>query len=382
MNGCMIPCPVCGTLLDAPPEAANCAVRCGRCKSRFTLPAKMAVTSDAIASWLYQDRDNDEVVAASSPASAEPPSPPPDPREESMMFLVDTERSEMPPLRLVRVGADGALLEFPAGRLGDESFRRAMPRMCVRCEGRSELDAHVIIYTPQLKDSMSLEAEHHAGKLCLSSEEARGLTDSQVLEHIGRVPNVPHPADLPMLYWLCEDCAGVGTISGQINVNRDTGQGWCRLRILNLPVAEKLVVNTGAEGTAEHAELQMRIRARWANPWQELSQSVRNRLEGWFEPQANEKFIAYIPDRDRTHNEDGMYGLVVSNQRFICHCQYRHHESPVDFPLHLQWSRKGAKPHLRIRTPRWEMKKFSADREGVEQFKRALRRGGFHTRWY
>ncbi len=378
MNGCLIACPVCGTLLDAPPEAANCAVRCGRCKSRFKLPAKMAVNSDAIAGWLYKDPDNEE---SAQPASAGT-SPPPDPREESMMFLVDTESDQPPAMRLVRVGAEGALLEFPASRLLDTPFRGSMPRLCVRCETRTDLSAHVVIFSPQLKDSMSVEAEHSAGELAISAEEARGKTNDELLAKMAKVPNVPEPANEPMLYWLCPDCPGVGTISGQANINRTTGKGKCRLRILNLRVAEKFLVNTGAEGTAEHAEIQMRIRSRWNNPWSDLPPATRNRIVGWFEKNPNEKFIAYVPDRDRTHTEDGMYGLLVSNQRFICHCQYRHHESPADYPLHLQWTRKGAKPHLRIRTPDWEVKKFSADREGVETLKRALRRGGFHVRWY
>lgn len=299
-----------------------------------------------------------------------------------MMFLVDTERPEVAAMRLVRVGAEGALLEFPASRLLDVGFRGALPRMCVRCETRTDVSAHVVIFSPQLKDSMSVEAEHDAGRLTIDAEEIRGKTNEQLLMQMGKVPNVPAPANEPMLYWLCPDCPGVGTISGQANINRTTGEGRCRLRILNLRVAEKFLVNTGAEGTAEHAELQMRIRARWNNPWADLPSSVRNRIAGWFEKHQNEKFIAYVPDRDRTHTEDGMYGLLVSNQRFICHCQYRHHESPVDLPLHLQWTRKGAKPHLRIRTPGWEVKKFSADREGVETLKRGLRRGGFHSRWY
>ena len=373
MNGRLVACPACGTLLDAPPEAANCAVRCGACKTRFKLPAKVAVTGDAIASWLWQDPDHDHKPHEALPR---------DPSNESMVFLADPEAEQTARVRLVRVGSEGALFEFDAPRLLEVPFRTAMPRMCVRCEGRADLIAHPIIYAPHLADSLSLEAEHAAGGLRLRLDDVRGLDSRDMLARLGHVPNVPHPADLAMPYWLCDGCSGIGMISGQANINTGDGSGLCRLRIANLAVAEQFLVALGQGDSVEHAELQLRIDARNRNPWAAIDAAVRNRLEQWYEPGPKETFLAYVPDRDRGISEDGVYGILVTDRRLIYHCQYRHHESPVDMPLHLQWIKRTSKLRLTMRTPRWEISHFALDREGLENLRKALRRAGFPARWY
>ncbi len=373
MNGRLVACPACGTLLDAPPEAADCVVRCGHCKKRFRLPKKLVATGEAIASWLWVDRDHEAGTKRAEPSY--------DPREESLMFLADLHHEDpSTAIRLVRLGSEGALFEFPAVRLKDPAFRTALPRMCVRCSARTDLVAHPIIFAAELSDSLSLEAEYAAGALRMDWGQVRQLTDTQVLERIGRIPNVPAPADLPMIYWLCDLCSGAGMISGQCNITNEVG--WCRLRIQNLDVAERFLIAIGRGDSVEHAEIRLRIDALNKHPWDSLSDSVRHRIEQWYQPEPGEQFVAYVPDRDRSTTEDGVFGLIVTNRRLIYHCKYRHHESPIDLPIHLQWSQRAGKLRLHMRTPRWESPRFCLDRQGLDTLRKALRRAGFSARWY
>ncbi|MFP4354470.1 MAG: hypothetical protein ACLFUJ_05040 [Phycisphaerae bacterium] len=379
MNGRLVACPACGTLLDAPPEAADCIVRCGNCKKRFRLPKKLAATGDAIASWLWTDRNVEEDEEPAQPVSSGKY----DPKEESMMFLADLhEQDPAGAIRLVRLGSEGALFEYSAHRMEDEVFRSAMPRLCVRCSSRVDLVAHPIIFAQEMDDSVSLAAEYAAGALKMDWADVRKLTGPQVLAKLGSIPNLPHPASLPMPFWICDICSGVGLVSGQCNIDPSHGSGWFRLRIANLEVAEKFLINLGKENSVEHAEIRLRIDSLDKHPWMSLSASVQHRIEQWYQPKGQEQFLAYVPDRDRSTTEDGVYGIIVTDQRMIFHCKYRHYESPRDLPIHLEWSTRRGRMVLHMRSPGWESPRFYIDRQGLALLRKALQRGQFAARWY
>ena len=261
-------------------------------------------------------------------------------------------------------------------------FRCAMPRRCVRCGARAHLDAHVIIYAPRLSDSFSLEAEHATGRLAVSGHNLHDLPSEQLLSRLPEVPNVPAPGNLPMPYWLCDMCTGAGMISGQIQVNSATGKGACRLLIHNPRRAEEFLIAVGGKSTHDHTELSQRITATAENPWDSLPEVVQHRLAGWYKPEQNEDFVAYIPDRDHSRTEDGMAGIVVSNCRLIYHTQLRHREAKLGEQLKLQLAMSASRGRLRIRSPHWEIKHFTVDREGTAQLRRALTTARFNAVWY
>ncbi|MFP4104962.1 MAG: hypothetical protein ACLFVU_02635, partial [Phycisphaerae bacterium] len=198
------------------------------------------------------------------------------------------------PIRLVRLSAGGALLEFPASRLTDKDFRCAIPRECIRCRARSHLLAYPVIYRPELKQGVSLSAEHSTGSLRLQNHEVSGLSCGELLRRLPRVPNVPPPGDLPMPYYVCDMCTASKQILGQIQVNSSTGHGWCRLLIRNLRIAEKFLVNVGAEDTGDHEQIKQRLSAMEESPWNSVPQGVQNRLQQWYQPHPGEKFVAYV----------------------------------------------------------------------------------------
>ena len=122
-----------------------------------------------------------------------------------------------------------------------------------------------------------MEAERSAGTLVLSNDEVRGLSDQEILDRLPRVPNVPPPGDLPMPYWVCDMCSGSGTVSGQIQVNRTTGTGLCRLFIRNPRRAMEFAQVAGGENTEGYGELKDRVEQTVVNPWDSLPEVVQHR---------------------------------------------------------------------------------------------------------
>jgi hypothetical protein len=349
-------------------------VRCGSCRFRFRLPKRIAVTDDAIADWLGEGR------------KGEPPHAPEKPPSREEQTAASQSTAVLPavsdPIRMVKSDASGALFEFPSNRLLDPQFRCSLPRRCLRCGTAAHLSAHVVIYATHLVDGLDQEGKRLAGSLVLRGEDVRSLSNEELCKRLPRVPEAPPPADLPMPYWLCDMCTERDLISGQIRLDSNTGVGLCRLWIGNLHVAEAFLVATGGKGSASHVELQQRIAATTENPWGFLSPAVQNRLQQWFKPQGGEHFLAYVPDRDLTRAEDGMAGIVVSNKRLLCHNAMRHREAAVVESLEIEDTTVEDRHHLRIKSPAWEIRKVTVDREGLVVLKAALTKGMFRVTWH
>ncbi|MCE5279570.1 MAG: hypothetical protein ABFD92_11445 [Planctomycetaceae bacterium] len=365
-------CPHCGTILNVPPEYSGQNARCGNCRQRFQLPV-IEAPEDIIVDWLSDEDEEDDASAPAPPVhrpiDLDQPSP------------AATHAISNGPLRLVQFERTSALFEFPADRLLDESFRCTMPRRCLQCSTGHHLDAHVIIFAPQLTTSISLEAERSAGEMVLRSHDVKDVSTKDVLARLPRVPNVPRPADNAMPYWLCDMCGSSGIISAQIQVNSDTAQGWCRLQIGNLRRAEEFMVAAGGGGSPEHAKLHEFIEHTSESRWALVPLTVQNRIQQWFECQDGEEFIGYVPDRDLQRTEDGMSGILISNRRLVYHTPYRHREAMQSYRLEFQLSIINNRTNLEIKSPEWQLKHFTTDRQGLTRFRRSLTLGKFKVIW-
>jgi hypothetical protein len=249
------------------------------------------------------------------------------------------------------------------------------------CDVRAHLRAHVVIFSPQLVDSISMEAERSAGALVLSNEEVRGLSGQELLARLPRVPNVPPPGDLPMPYWVCDMCSGSGSVSGQIQVNQSTGKGLCRLFIQNPRRAMDFALAAGGESTEGYRQLKERVDQTAENPWDSLPEVVQHRLQQWFVPERGEVFIAYAPDRDHVRTEDGMAGVLLSTTRMIYHTPRRHRVCSAHEPMEFQHASGAGKGSITIKTPSWAINHMSIDRDGITHLRRGLLVGKFRAVW-
>ena len=379
MLGRQVQCPACGTILSVPPGYANCFVRCGLCHERFRLPEHVALSDQIVADWLRDERDreeHDEDVAADAIDASKQAL-----REASASGKTQVLPAMAAQIRLRRLDSRGAVFEFPAARLLEVDFRCAMPRRCLRCGTRQRLVAHMIIYAPSLVDSFSLEAEHAAGQLSISQEALGDVSGSVLLEKLPQVPNVPPPGNLPMPYWLCDGCNGSGLISGQIHVNPASGKGRCRLFIQNLGLAEEFFMAAGGTEGEALEEIRRRAQASAANPWDSLPETVQRRLHGWYQAARGERFLAYVPDRDRARSEDGLYGIIVSSERLIFHTKLNHHQAARRDPLELSLAISPERTRLRIKCATWDVQHFTVDRDGLAHLRRAVADGQFEATW-
>ncbi|MFW5690254.1 MAG: hypothetical protein ACOCVI_02270 [Planctomycetota bacterium] len=387
-------CPSCQTKLVIPPGCSDCHVRCGQCRCRFRLPKIVPVTDDRIASWLWDEQPGEDYAESADGDEAGYQS-----AEESLEEQLDRAVRETPSsgdtmvvpaisqhegdvgMRIVKFSSREAVLEFPARRLEDPRFRCAMPRQCLRCGQRNHLRAHVIIFTPELRDSFSIEEEHQAGGMVLSNTEVRGLTGEQILSRLPKVPNIPPPGNLPMPYWVCDMCTAVGMIGGQINVNPETRKGTCRLRIRSLRAAEQFMVAAGAGESEDHDAIKAKLDAQEENPWDDLPETVQHRVKQWYKPHDSERFVAYVADRDRARTEDGMAGILITTDRLIYHQAYRHDESSIHEAAELTLAMAGPKGDLSLRTPGWQVKRMRVDRDGVKTLRRGLFKSSAKAHW-
>ncbi len=385
----LIACPSCGTRLNLPVELADCVVRCGKCQARFRLPPRSTVSDDAVASWLDSPagEDDSEASPPSHPAAQATQAahqggtavhqmdPPHSGSTQELLAIGDHA------VRMAQVDKHGVTFEFQAQRLQDAAFRAALPRRCLQCSARKHLRGHVVIFSPQLLDCVSLECEHELKPIALGGEDIRALSAEDLLARFPKVPNVPAPANLPMPFWICDMCTGVGAISGQIKAGSSAGLGVCRLLFHSPRRAADFLAGLGMEGTPEHQELMRRLAAVGEDPWESLSGAVQHRLKNWFKPASGEAFVAYLPDRDLGRTEDGMAGIVVSNRRLVYHTRVRHLEANAGDSLSFRFLQDGIRGCLQIIAPTWEIRRMTVDRDAVENLRRSMARASFHAVW-
>ncbi len=361
--------------MSLPIDVHDCAVRCGLCRRIFHLPKDIPVPEDTIFGWLHRsedDEDRDERADTLAPIPDKPP------RREDQAAAPRTGQSRM---RLVSLERAGALFEFPAEYLREGKFRCSIPRVCIHCLGRAHLSAHLIIFAPQLRDSISLEAEHKAGQLIIPQDRLGGITGEELLQYLPEIPSIPAPANLPMPYWVCDLCSGTGAISGQIKVDQASGHGHCRLFIQNIQIAASFlgaVAGTHHHDFARFVEFAKRAKA---DRWDALPTVIRHRLEQWFKPVGDERFIAYIPDRNRSRTEDGMAGVIISTRRLIYRRPPVHQELSSDKPATFQMRTSQGKETATISAEGFKARPITLDREGEVALRKALSEGQLKAIW-
>ncbi len=376
-------CPACAVILEIPHGFRGSKVVCSCCQGRFRIPA----LSDAEIVDLIGHRDKDDTTVAGTST------------REITAALVEARQSDAKPgqaqaddkykpvpaelegFTLARLDSNGVLFEFPASLLAGTVLRGALPRCCMRCGTKGHLQPHLAIFAHHMTDSASLEVQFVDGPM-IDGQDAMNMPIEEVLEKLPRVKRVPSPANLPMPYWICDQCSPSNMVLAQNDIDRDTGAGACRLLLPILWRAEKFVLNLGCDGTAICEEIRKAVQDHPEEPWDSLAGVVQQRLRQWYHPHKAERFVSYTPDRSHGRSEDGVYGVVVSNRRLILNCDRRHYESEKGEPIELSFSMQGGQLRLTTKTPNWTVKNQVVDKAGLERLRRALANENFLTTWH
>ena len=372
MGSRRVKCPGCSEMLEIPESYSGSKVQCSLCEAQFAIPS---VSDQDVLDWIgTRNRDDTDILK---------------PIEDLPEDILDEEvvEEEIPdttnstePLRLVRFGRRGVLLEFPDTMLTDKSFRGAMPRRCLRCGTKANLQPHVIVFARTLMDSSTLEGEFVESRTTLSDHDARNLSIEQVLERLPEVLRVAAPANLPMPYWMCDMCNPANMILAMHERSKDS-DGLCRIQIPRLWRVEEFLRAAVGEASLAYKTLGKVLTKNPEKPWDSLSGVVQHRLQQWYRPHKGERFVAYIPDTTRSRTESGMCGMVVSNRRLIFHDSMRHRESEKGEPLELQFAIESGKGLLRVKGPTWELKNIAVDKPGLQRLRHALTQQKFQAAW-
>ncbi len=368
-----VACPACETLLAVPPDSTGKFARCGKCRHRFQVPqeSESSLSEDDVLTLLGGQEDEVDLETESQL---------PESTDSSMSTFAATSGAPVATMHILKIRANGVLVDFPAEYLLDKHFRCSMPRTCMCCGTRANLLPHLVRFIPRAEADTA--GRRQEVSLVIKDPTLQRLDNMALLDRLPEVPNALPPADHPMPYWLCDRCRDVGIVSGQIKVDPETQQGTCWLFIRSPRRCEEFVRAAAAgESVPGLDKLHELNEAGKDNPWDLVGESVKHRLEQWYRPEGDEQFLGYVPDRDHNRTEDGMAGIIVSNKRLIFHSQRRHMESKADEPLKLLLAMTRDAGELHIHTPAWEIKRMKVDREGIRGLRRALTMGKFRVSW-
>ncbi|MBN1554533.1 MAG: hypothetical protein JXA11_07290 [Phycisphaerae bacterium] len=381
MAGRRVRCPECTVILDIPEGFRGTKVRCSVCNTQFRIPG----VSDAdILDWIGEEEAEDTAHGTAALSASRKPTmvPSRDRVETSAPKTFEGFPTGVEGFTLVRVDAHGALFEFPAEMLEPTTFRTALPRKCLRCGTENHITPRVVIFGPVLQDSTIQEAEFLNSSTKFDEHEARNLSTEEVLQRLDKLENLPHPADLPMVYWVCDLCSPSKLISAQNRIDPNTRQGSCCLQIHRIWRALDFLRVVGDEDSDAYDKLLSVIEKHPETPWEQLPGALQQRMRQWFAPHRGEKFVAYCPDRTHSRTEDGMAGIIVTTRRLIYRTALRRQESEKGEPLELSFTVESGRQVLNIEGSNWDIKELPVDKTGLRALRLALAEQRFNAQWH
>ncbi len=238
-----------------------------------------------------------------------------------MTYPTSLQRDPVAPhLVVTRTSHAGVTLAFDAIWLHHEAFRGSMPVRCAFCgrNKRDELIARPLVFDDRaLTDKATLE-------LAIAVLEHRHLGDRsprQIGEHISHVPHMPPPFHLPMPYFVSTRYAHLSVHC--LTRNRSDGGVTCEVLIPDPHTALAWVCNVNGMCGPEYELLEREVAMLHGEAWRALSETCRDRIAYWCKLHPGEQFRLFTNDADFGKRDEGMGGLVLTDQRLVF-CKYHH----------------------------------------------------------
>ena len=147
----VVRCPSCNQKYRVDASAQGHKVRCKKCGEKFVVSRPSVPDDDTVLAWMQDDDATPKSAAAPAVAATpRPAAPKPSAKRPAAQAATPGPDADVEAagVHLVRIEEDGALFEFPASALSDETVRSAMPRKCVGCGTKKDLEVH-LIYWPE-----------------------------------------------------------------------------------------------------------------------------------------------------------------------------------------------------------------------------------------
>lgn len=384
-----IDCPSCGSPLLVPESAAGRKARCTACDTRFVIPSMEEMLEQTVSHLVLEELDarwhEDDMDAESSqgraakrpetPISAngtvlgmpvtptlpnrsddsstvlsidnlsdQPPDTTPEPDADrrkpelrhASEYPTDLRPTEPRPYLVVRnVSMKGVVIAFAAEWLNHETFRTSLPLRCVvsGSSTKSPLSCRPVIFANRIRG----EELHARGmEVRYEMEIGAGFSPRSHSREIGRMDNLTAPFDRPLLYYV-KTGLNADAIKARVSTGED-GRDVCEVTIPHGEVGLDWLSRVNGRCGIEYALLKTEVATYTNNAWSSLSERTRRRIETWCQFSRGERFRLYLNDADLTVADEGLGGVVVTDQRLLHH-KFRRSRSislNQDATLHLR----------------------------------------------
>lgn len=381
MNTHVVPCPACQTPLNVPPSAGGRRARCPACGDRFIIPTRTDLMEDTVSGWIEQDvsdvidhrnRESDESHASKAaearaavkeapveaPASIQehalgetivgvpfdkpadtplyteptPPRPQPRPVARPQPLAPDGDDGpsryprnlrtdpKSPHLVVLKCGAAGVRFAFDAKWLGHESFRASMPTRCVYSgtAERAKLIARPMVFADRARGAKTDPAD------ITRDHDIRSLGDSSprdIMQMMGTLEGMPNPFLFPMPYYLGTRYAN--KVIHCMTHDRPSGGITAEVLIPDAVCALQWLSRVNGVCGPEYELLERETSLLHGDRFQELSEVCRSRIQSWCKLRPQEVFHLYLNDADFGRLDEGLAGVIVTDQRVV-YCKYHH----------------------------------------------------------
>lgn len=377
MNTHVVPCPACQTPLNVPPSASGRRARCPACGDRFIIPTRTDLLEDTVSGWIEQDvsdvisdrdRESDEshasqVMAAIKEAPAEasppdeehaagetivgvpfdkpaeisskpeptPPKPQPRPAAKPKPDAPDDDNAsgyprnlrtdpKSPHLVVLKCGSAGVYFAFDAKWLAHEGFRASMPTRCVYSGAaeRAKLIARPFVFADRARGAKTNAADISA------NHDIRSLGDSsarQIMQMMGTIEGMPNPFLYPTPYYISTRYAN--KVLHCMTRDRPSGGITAEVVIPDAVCALEWLSRVNGVCGPEYELLERETSLLHGDRFQELSEVCRSRIQSWCKLRPQEVFHLYLNDADFGRLDEGLAGVIVTDQRVV-YCKYHH----------------------------------------------------------
>jgi len=360
--------------LNVPPSAGGRRARCPACGDRFIIPTRTDLLDDTVSGWIEQDVDDvienrdrasDEshasqvraAMTGSKPPAQEqqagetivgvpfdnqvtrptkkepsPAKPKPRPIIRPMRRSVpgDDDSSEYPRnlrtdpksphLVVLKCGSAGARFAFDSKWLSHEGFRASMP---IRCAYSGTADRTKLIARPMVFADRARGDKTSATDIT-SHHDIRSLGDApprNIMQMMGTIEGMPNPFLYPMPYYISTRYANK-TIHCMTR-DRPSGGITAEVVIPDAVCALEWLSRVNGVCGPEYEMLERDTSLLHGDRFQELSEVCRGRILSWCKLRPREVFQVYLSDADFGRLDEGLAGVIVTDQRVV-YCKYHH----------------------------------------------------------
>lgn len=239
----------------------------------------------------------------------------------ALTYPTSLERDPVAPhLVVTKTSHAGITLAFDAVWLNHEAFRAAIPVRCVFCgrTKREELIARPLLFLDRaLVDKATMEQ-------VAATHEHRQIGDRtarQIAQHMGELSHMPPPFNSAMPVFVSTRYAHLPIHC--MTRNRSDGGITCEVLIPDPHTALNWLVNVNGMCGPEYELLERECSLLHGEAWRSLTDTCRDRIGYWCKLQPGEQFRQFITDSDFGKRDEGLGGLVLTDQRLV-YCKYHH----------------------------------------------------------